>query len=292
VLTLDRRRVIAGALGAVWVATAATRAAPAPLSKLEELEMRSRGRLGVAFLDTASGLTLSHRATERFPMCSTFKLLAVAAVLSRADRHAENLDRFVPYSSPDLITYSPVTSLHVRDKGMSVRALCEAAITQSDNTAANLLLAAIGGPAGVTRFARSIGDHATRLDRTEPSLNEAVAGDPRDTTTPNSMLGNLRSLLLGNALSVTGRDTLLQWLRGNQTGGARLRAGLPAEWSVGDKTGSGENGTTNDIAIAWPPSRPPVLMAAYLTGSPLSGDERNAVLADVARAVSARPAPI
>jgi len=272
----------------MFVGTDAAHSAPAPVSTLEELETRSGGRLGVAFLDTASGLSFGHRATERFPMCSTFKLLAAAAVLHRADRHAENLDRFVPYSSADLVTYSPVASLHVRDKGMSLRALCEAAITQSDNTAGNLLLAAIGGPAGLTRFARSIGDHATRLDRTEPSLNEAAPGDPRDTTTPNSMLGNLRSLLLGKVLSVTGRDTLQQWLRGNQTGGARLRAGMPADWSIGDKTGSGENGTTNDIAIAWPPSRPPLLITAYLTGSPLSGDERNAVLADVARAVSAR----
>ncbi len=287
---MSRRQAIVGTAAALVAAAAAARAAPAALAALSALEVRSRGRLGVAFLDTASGLKLSHRAGERFPMCSTFKLLAAAAVLRRAEHGEDNLGYIVRYAKADLVEYSPVTSEFAGDTGMSVSALCEAAITRSDNTAGNLLLAAIGGPPGITRFARLLGDHATRLDRVEPALNAAAPGDARDTTTPGSMLGDLRHLLLGKTLSTAGRTLLRQWLMANQTGDARLRAGLPAGWSIGDKTGTGENGTTNDVAIAWPPSRAPMLITAYLTGSPLSGEERNAVLADVARIVSAHNA--
>lgn len=241
------------------------------------------GRLGVAVLDTSTGRRFSHRGDERFPMCSTFKLLLAATVLQRVERGAERLDRQIPFSKADLLEYAPVTTKRVGEGQMSVNDLCEAAITPSDNTAANLLLATLGGPSAVTTFARSIGDRVTRLDRNEPSLGSAVPGDPRDTTTPAAMLGNLERLLLGNVLSVASRDRLTGWLIANVTGDAKIRAGVPKECRVGDKTGSGANGTQNDVAIVWPPDRKPLLIAAYLTGTKRDGTARDALIAGVGR---------
>ena len=159
-------------------------------------------------------------------------------------------------------------------------------MTVSDNTAGNLLLAALDGPEGLTAYARSLGDTVTRLDRIEPELNEALPGDARDTTSPNAMLADLRTLVLGEALSADSRELLTRWLIGNKTGNTRLRAGLPKGWRVGDKTGSGERGTTNDVGIIWPPGRAGVLVAIYLTGAPQTGEQRNATLAAVGRAVA------
>jgi beta-lactamase class A len=156
----------------------------------------------------------------------------------------------------------------------------------SDNTAGNLLLANIGGPAGLTAYARSLGDAATRLDRVEPELNEALPDDPRDTTTPMAMLSNIRALALGTALSAASRDRLVAWLLGNTTGGARIRAGLPGGWRIGDKTGSGERGTTNDVGVLWPPRRAPLLLTVYLTGTAAPAEQRNATIAAVGRAVA------
>lgn len=219
-------------------------------------------------------------------MCSTFKVLACGAVLSKVDSNQERLDRRIWFGADDLVEYSPVTKERSGGDGMTVDELCEAAITRSDNTAGNLLLASIGGPQGVTAYARSLGDSVTRLDRTETSLNEAIPGDPRDTTTPAAMAANLHALLLGEALSPPSRDQLTAWLVANQTGDTRLRAGLPADWRVGDKTGAGERGTTNDVAVIWPPNHRPIILCAYLTGNTASSDERNTVIAAVARAVA------
>ena len=246
-----------------------------------DLETTSGGRLGVATLDTASGARAGHRAGERFPMCSTFKLLAVAAVLARVDRGRERLDRRIAFSTADLLEYAPVTRARVAEGSMPIADLCEAAITVSDNTAANLLLATLGGPAGLTAYARSLGDRVTRLDRIEPALNEAAPGDPRDTTTPSAMLGDLKILLVGTALSRASRERLIAWLVATATGDRRLRAGVPAGWRVGDKTGSGEHGTTNDIGIAWPPGRAPILITAYLTNTSHDVAAREAVLANM-----------
>ena len=254
---------------------------------LVKTEAESGGRLGVAALDTLTGARSLHRADERFPMCSTFKVLAAGAVLARVDAGTESLDRRVQFQARDLVEYSPITKDHAGGDGMSVADLCEAALTLSDNTAANLLLAALGGPAGLTAYARSLGDSVTRLDRVEPDLNEAVPGDPRDTTSPAAMLSNLQSLILGNALSAASRDQLSRWLIANRTGDARLRAGLPSGWRVGDKTGSGGRGSTNDIGIMWPPERAPILIAVYLTETSNSDEQRNATIAAVARAVAA-----
>jgi beta-lactamase class A len=255
------------------------------IEAVRQLELKSGGRLGVCALDTTTGVPVHHRGDERFPMCSTFKVLAAAAILKDVGSRPEGLERRVRIEQADLVTYSPVTSKHVGGDGMTLRELCEAAITMSDNTAGNALLKNIGGPAGLTSFARSLGDDITRLDRTETELNEATPDDPRDTTTPNAMAANYRRLLLGDVLLPDGRDHLGKWLIANKTGDTRLRAGLPQGWRVGDKTGAGEHGTCNDVAIVWPPGRPPLIIAVYLTGATLDPNGRNDVIASVGREV-------
>jgi beta-lactamase class A len=267
-------------------ATAALAASGDPLAALEA---KHGGRLGVAALDTATGKRLAHRANERFLMCSTFKLLLVALVLRKVDRGEETLSGWVGYTPrlfPPGSFYAPVTRAHLRDGGMSLEALCAAAIEWSDNGAANLLLTRAGGPAAVTAFARSLGDPVTRLDREEPTLNLYTPGDIRDTTTPLAMLADARALLLGNVLSQASRAKLTGWMLNCQTGKARLRAGLSRGWTTGDKTGSGFADETNDIAIAWRPGRAPILIAAYYTGSRLYPESREAVLAEVGRIVA------
>ncbi len=260
-------------------------AAPFLAEELSRIESGSGGRLGVAILDTGTQRHAEHRAAELFPMCSTFKLLAAAAVLKRCENGQDQLQRRIKFQASDLVTYSPVTKDHAGGDGMTLAELCAAALNYSDNTAANLLLASLGGPQALTAYARSIGDPVTRLDRIEPDLNEAVPGDPRDTTTPAAMLQNLRTLLFGEVLSAASKDQLTTWLVGNRTGDARLRAGLPPGWRCGDKTGSGERGSTNDIGVIWPPQRAPVLVTVYLTETTAVGEARNATLADVGRVI-------
>lgn len=259
-------------------------------ARLREIEADSGGRLGVAIVDTTSGLHTGLHADERFPMCSTFKLLVAGAILARVDRGEENLQRRIVYSQSEIVLNSPATSKHTRERtgntGMSVGDLCKAAITLSDNTAANLLLASFGGPAALTEFARSLGDGITRLDRIEPTLNEGTPGDPRDTTTPNAMLGNLRELVLGEHLTSSSRAQLLAWLAASETGGERIRAKLPKDWGVGDKTGTGDHGTANDVAIVWPPGRGPILVAVYLTETAGDAVRCNAAIASVGALVA------
>lgn len=255
--------------------------------QLADLESRHGGRLGVAILDTASQRLISHRGDERFALCSTFKCLAAAHVLARVDRKQEDLSRRIVYSAEQLVAYSPTTELHVGGQGLSVGSLCEAAMTLSDNTAANLLLDSMGGPEGLTAWLRSIGDTRTRLDRREPDLNENRPQDLRDTTTPVAMLHTLNTLVLGDELTLPSRDQLTAWLVNNQTGDKKLRAGVSGGWRVGDKTGSGSNNATNDVAVIWPGDRPPILVTAYYTGSKASADQINAVMADIGRLAEA-----
>lgn len=289
---LARRHALVALGGAFLVTSGAAQAQDeftlpdALMRQFRDLEAERGGRLGIAVRDTRTGATASHRADERFPMCSTFKLLAAGAVLARVDAGKESLKRRVSYSASDLVDYSPATEPRVDEGGMPIGELCQAAITLSDNTAGNLILASLGGPEGLTAHLRTLGDPITRLDRTEPDLNEALPGDPRDTTTPAAMLADLERLTLGNALSDSSRDTLVGWLRANRTGGARLRARLPAGWSVGDKTGSGSRGTTNDVGLLWPPGGAPILVAVYLTETEASVEHRNATIAEVGRLVA------
>ena len=250
------------------------------------VEKRTGARIGVVALDTGSGKHLAYRSGERFPMCSTFKFLAAAAVLKRVDEGREKLDRFVSYEAKDILEYAPVTKAHLKDGGMTLGALCAAAIEQSDNTAGNLLLDTIGGPVGLTNFARSMGDKTTRLDRKEPELNNVSPGDERDTTSPAAMCANMQRLVLGNVLSETSSHQLEDWLQHNETGTLMIRAGVPKSWVVGDKTGRCGNGETNDIAIIRPPGHPPIVVAIYTIGSTSSSaDDRAAILAETARVI-------
>lgn len=281
VAVISRRTLLTGTLLAA-PALLSIRTDASELTAIDDLERRYGGRLGVAVRDTATGTLVAHRGYQRFPLCSTFKFLAAAFVLARVDRNEENLTRRVTYSKNQLVPYSPVTEKHV-EGGLSVGEICEAAMTLSDNTAGNLLLDSFGGPSGLTAFMRSLGDNITRLDRREPDLNEAKQNDLRDTTTPVAMLEALNKLVLGTALSTSSRKQLIAWLIACRTGDKRLRSGVPADWSVGDKTGSGNNNATNDIAVLWPPNRAPILVTAYYVDAHASDDDRNAVLAEVGR---------
>ncbi|HEX7761531.1 MAG TPA: class A beta-lactamase [Caulobacteraceae bacterium] len=282
---MQRRDFLVAAAAAFSASPAFSAPAPDSQARVAAIERRLGGRVGLAVLDTGSGRRLDWRADERFAMCSTFKFLAAAAVLRRVDAGAERLDRVIPYGSADLLEYAPTARAHLAEGGLSVAALCEAAVELSDNTAANLLLASLGGPAGLTRFVRGLGDPLTRLDRNEPTLNTAEPGDPRDTTTPAAMLQDLRRVLLGRALSEASRARLTDWMRNCQTGAKRLRAGVPAGWAVGDKTGSGAHGSTNTIAILWPPGRAPILASLYCMGSSQPRDVIEAAHAEVGRLI-------
>jgi beta-lactamase class A len=253
-------------------------------SVFAQLEHANGGRLGVAVLDTATGGRSGYRRDERFPMCSTFKFLLAAAILRGVDEGRETLERVIAIPPRPLLFNSPLTEPHAAGE-MTIFDLCHAVLTRSDNTAANLLLETIGGPVGVNRFCRSIGDRVTRLDRTETSLNEALAGDPRDTTSPSAMADNLKSVLLGHALSLTSRHQLTLWMEANLTGLDRLRAKIPLGWRGADKTGSNGEHTSNDIAVFWPGDRPPILVAAYITGCVGPESKRAAMLGDIGKYV-------
>jgi beta-lactamase class A len=288
-ITLGRRRLVESLLvSPLLLLSRGADAAGATdwAARLAAIEARTGGRLGVVVLDGAIGRSTGYRADERFPMCSTFKLLAAACVLARVDRNEERLARRVTYTERDLVTYSPATKDHVGGEGMTIAQICEAAVTLSDNTAGNLMLATFGGPEGLTRYARSLGDDVTRLDRIETALNEAIPGDPRDTTTPAAMAADVRATVLGDALSPSSRHQLAAWLVSSKTGDKRLRAGFSPEWRIGDKTGTGNNGATGDVAVVWPPGRPPFVVAVYLVAPQGSADSRNEVFADVARIVA------
>ena len=293
---ITRRGIVmaaaAGALGTALPGRAGARAAAGwtegLAAELARIEASAGCRLGVFVLDSGSGESAGYREGERFPLCSTFKVLAASAVLARVDAGKEQLSRRIRFEKKDLVVYSPVTKERVDGDGMSLAEICDAALTMSDNTAGNLLLSAIGGPAGLTAYARSLGDEVTRLDRIEPGLNEAMPGDPRDTTSPAAMAADLRKLLLGDALSAKSREMLAAWMVGCKTGDTRLRAGMPAGWRIGEKTGAGDQGTTNDVGVIWPPNRAPGVVAAYLTQSERSMTERFAVIAEVGRIVARR----
>ncbi len=249
------------------------------------LEKEAQGRLGIYVLDTGDGASAGLRAGERFPMCSTFKMVLAAHILARVDQRKEQLDRRLPVAKSDIVPYSPVVERRV-GADMSVGELCEAIMTLSDNGAANLLLNTFGGPAAMTEYARSIGDTSFRLDRMETMMSEAKPGDVRDTTTPQAMAQTLRRLALGDALSASSKAQLLAWMKANKTGDTRIRAGLPKDWIVGDKTGAGGHGTSNDVAIVWPKNRAPLILSVYLNGSKAPVAKRDGIIASVATEVA------
>lgn len=255
------------------------------IQTVERIAGEIEAQVGFAAYDLESGQRWEYQADQRFAMSSTFKTLACAALLHRVDAGQESLDRRVSFSESDLVTYSPITEKHAGGQAMSLADLCEAALTMSDNTAANLVLQALGGPEKVTLFARVLGDDVTRLDRWETELNEAVPGDNRDTTTPNAMVKNLHNLLLGDVLSRKSRDQLYDWLKRNQVADGLFRAAVPEGWIVADRTGAGGFGSRSITAIFWPPERQPIVVALYLTQTEASFSERNKAITEIGEAI-------
>ncbi len=247
-----------------------------------ELERRFGARLGVHAIDVGTGRTVAHRADERFAHASTFKALLAAALLRRLSD--ADLRRVVKYTEADLLEWAPVTSKHVA-MGMSVDALIAAAVQYSDNTAANLLLREVGGPRGLQRELRKIKDRTTSVDRIEPALNEAVPGDERDTSTPRALGTDLRRYVLEDVLPGPRRQKLTDLLLGNTTGDAYIRAGVPSGWKVGDKTGSGGYGTRNDIAVVWPPTGSPLIIAVQSDRGVPDAPSADALIAEATEVV-------
>ncbi|MES4889991.1 class A beta-lactamase [Streptomyces sp. NPDC096012] len=293
---MPRRGLLKAGLALTTTAVAAT-ATPATAAAgpraadagFGDLEQRYGARLGVYARNVRTGRTVAHRAGERFPMCSTFKAFAAAAVL-RDQGGCAPLDKVVHYPPHDILPNSPRTQEHV-GTGMTVAGLCAAAIQYSDNAAGNLLLRQIGGPEGLTRFFRSLGDDVSRLDRWEPELNTAIPGDLRDTTTPQAVAGSLERLTLGRALDGSARDRLVAWLKGNTTSAGRFGAGLPREWVLADKTGTGSYATANDIGVAWTTRGTPVVLAVLSTKGAQDAPVDEALVAEAARIAARTLAP-
>jgi beta-lactamase class A len=263
-------------------------AAPADpaITQFQTLERSSGGRLGISVLDTGSGHHWNYRANERFPMCSTFKVILAGEVLAEVDAGRMGLHQQIPFTSADLLDYAPAVRAFAGDGSMSLEDLCRAVVEVSDNTAANLLLRSLGGTTAFNGFSRRIGDAVTHLDRLEPELNEATPGDPRDTSSPEAMCNTLRELLQGGTLSASSHTLLSRWMANGRMGARRLKAGFPADWDVRDKTGVGQHGTTNDIAMVTPPGRPPIFVAAFLTGTKIGNAEQDHLLAEVGRIIA------
>ncbi|WP_434052726.1 MAG: class A beta-lactamase [Roseibium sp.] len=260
---------------------------PGPVARaVEDVETRLSARVGVAIMDTQTGKTWSNRGDERFPLNSTFKALLCAALLDAAEKGTADAKREVVVQESDIVSYSPVLEKHVGGKGFSIGELCEVTVTTSDNAAANLVMAELGGPEGVTAYLRRIGDDKTRIDRWEPDSNTGVPGDPRDTTTPWAAAETLRKLVLGDALEPQARVTLTSWLEGNKVGNSTLRAGIPKNWRIADKTGAGSNGSRNNIAVIWPENRDPVVIAIYITQTTAAFQTRNAAIAGIGAALA------
>ncbi|GGM40356.1 beta-lactamase [Micromonospora sonchi] len=276
------------ALGLLAGCSPGTPTAPAPTPSpsaapvavdFTPLEKQYDARLGVYVIDTGTGRTVAYRADERFAYASTFKALAAAAVLAATS--TEELDQIVTYSRDELVTYSPITEQHVQT-GMSLRAIADAAVRYSDNTAGNLLLDRLDGPDGFKQALRDIGDEVTEPSRMETELNEATPGDTRDTSTPRALATSLKAYAVDDALSAEDRAVLVDWLKGNTTGDKTIRAGTPDGWQVGDKTGSGGYGTRNDIAVIWPPDRAPIVLAVLSSKADKDAERDDALLAHAA----------
>jgi beta-lactamase class A len=292
-MMLTRRHLLISApLLLAGCATAAPSGSRASRRAEEELHALCAGlgrgnRLGVAVIDTDTGRRLRYQADQRFAMASTFKLPLAAAILAEVEAGRMSLAQRIPVVEADLLPNSPVTRAALAEGSVSVERLCAAIVEVSDNSGANLLLRRIGGPAGLTAFLRRSGDPVTRLDRYEMELGTNLAGDPRDTTTPDAMASLLNRLLLGPVLTPASRARLIGWMEGATTGLDRLRAGFPVGWRVGDKTGTALRGANNDIAIAWPPGRPPLIVASYVEAPDRDEARHKATHAAVARIVAA-----
>lgn len=282
---ITRRQLVALAVAAALAGPAAAARAE---RKLKAIHKRIGGRLGVHVLDSQSGKRVGYDDDSRYAMASTFKMLLAAAILWQVDRGAFPLTYALPIARKDLLPTSPMVeaALAAGEEAMTVKDLCAAIVTRSDNAAANILLNSMGGPETLTRFMRSIGDEVTRLDRLELELNSNAPGDPRDTTTPRAMVDSMLRIFTQDVISLPSRAILIDWMNAANTGRDRLRAGMPRGWQVGDKTGTGPNGAVNDVAIAYPLERRPILIAVYMSESKLPLKDLVAAHAEIGRIVA------
>jgi len=295
-MTIHRRSLLAAAPALALPAFGASPAfswpafiepAPAPIKAYER---KSKGRAGLYAENLQTGKKLTWRAHERFVMCSTFKASLAACVLGRVDMGREHLDRMVSYGEKDLLDYAPVARAkdNLARGSLSVEALCKGAVELSDNTCANLLLSAVGGPAALTNFWRTAGDGVSRLDAGEPELNRSPPGDPHNTTSPAAMAANLKRLVLGDLLMPPSRERLTGWMLGCQTGANRLRAGLPKAWTVADKTGNNGKDAAGDIAVTWIGPNEPMLICAYAQGGAPTPEDHDTLFAEIGKLVGER----
>lgn len=254
-------------------------------------ESALQARVGMAVFDADTGTTWHYRGDERFALNSTHKTFSCAALLAKVDGSSLSLDQRVSISKEMLVAYSPMTEKALAPRTMSFAEICHAAVSHSDNTAANVVFDAIGGADGFNAFMRSIGDAHTRLDRKEPDLNEAAPGDERDTTTPNAIVRSLRKILLGDRLSASSRAALTQWMLNDQVAAALLRSALPSDWRIADKTGAGGHGSRSIIAVIWPPSKPPVVVGIYITQTGASMEARDRAIARIGEALNVALGP-
>jgi beta-lactamase class A len=283
-MMIDRRTFLVAASGLVLSPALAEEAPPA----LAAYERDTGGRIGVYAENVSTGAKIAWRADERFVMCSTFKASLAAFVLARVDNGEDRVDDMVAYGPKDIEEYAPVAKHNLPQGAMSVADMCKAMVELSDNTCANALLARVGGPTALTEFWRRAGDTVSRLDHNEPELNRSPPGDPHDTTTPAAMAGNLLRFLLGTVLSTGSRTHLTEWMVGCKTGNNRLRGGFPKDWKIGDKTGNNGKDACGDIAIAWPTSGGPVLVAAYTQGGSPTAQQFEAVFKEIGAMVGSK----
>lgn len=252
-------------------------------TKLKALESSFDGKIGVYALDTANGQQIQYRASEHFPIQSTFKVIVVAGILKKSTTNSQLLQQKINYKKQDLVFWSPITEKNI-NSSMTISELCAAAMMYSDNTATNLIMKKLGGPSAVTAFARSMGNHAFRIDGWEPELN-SNPNDVRDSSTPKAMGESLKNLTLGDILPVPQKDTLITWMKNNTTGDTRIRAGIPKGWIVADKTGSGDYGISNDIAIIWPRECAPIVLAIYTAQNKKNTAHRDDIVVATTRIV-------
>jgi beta-lactamase class A len=293
---IDRRTFLAAAAAALPVACSGTLSEPqANQAAIADADARFEairstlgpgGRIGVAAIHTGSGRRLLFDAGSRYPLASTFKLPLAAMVLAEAEAGRLRLDEELPFAPEDPLDNSPIVAANLGRGRLAVEPLAAAIVVRSDNSAANMLLRRLGGPPALTRFMRAAGDPITRLDRYEMELGTNLPGDPRDTTTPSAMAGLVRTLVVGNRLSLASRARLVEWLTTSVPGADRLRSGLPADWRFGHKTGTASNGGVNDVGIAWPPGRAPIVIASYQSGGTAGMPARAAAHAAVGRLVA------
>jgi len=284
-MPIDRRSFLL--ISVAFLASGALAEDAVPI--LQHYERISGGRVGVYAENIRSGQKIAWRADERFVMCSSFKASLAACVLTEVDRGRDRLDAVIPFGPEDLSDFwAPVAKANLSTGAMTLEQMCEAAVELSDNCCANLLLARIGGPAALTAFWRATGDQVTRLDHNEPLLNRSKPGDPRDTTTPRAMAATLRNFVLGEVLADGSRKLLTRWLLGCQTGDNRLRAGLPKDWRIGDKTGNNGKDAAADIAVVWPDPDQPILISVYTQGGAPTEDEHDQLFSAVGRTVALR----